>query len=153
MRTRQGTACAAALLALLLAAASPGATGAGGPMIEVWKSAACGCCTAWVQRMEAAGFAVRVTELEDVVPVKERLGVPPELSSCHTARVGGYVVEGHVPADDILRLLRARPAIAGIFLPGMPLGSPGMEAPRSEAYEVFALDAQGRTSVFSAHRP
>jgi hypothetical protein len=143
--------CAASLLAFVLVTASPGAVG--GPEMEVWKSAACGCCTAWVRHVEAAGFTVRVTEMEDVIPVKERLGVPPELSSCHTARVGGYVVEGHVPADDILRLLRARPQIAGIFLPGMPLGSPGMEAPRGEPYEVLALDAKGKTSVFSAHRP
>ena len=123
------------------------------PVIEVWKTSTCGCCRAWVRHVEAAGFKVQVTELEDVAPIKQRFNVPPELSSCHTALVAGYVVEGHVPADDIVRLLRQKPAIKGIYVPGMPAGSPGMEAAHGERYDVLALDASGKTSVFATHQP
>lgn len=123
------------------------------PVMEVWRTPSCGCCGAWVRHMEAAGFRVRVTQMDDVTPIKERFKVPPALSSCHTARVGGYVVEGHVPADDILRLLRERPKILGIFVPGMPIGSPGMEGPDAEKYQVLALDEAGNRSVFAIHGP
>lgn len=121
--------------------------------MEVWRTPSCGCCGAWVRHMEAAGFRVRVTQMDDVTPIKEQFRVPPALASCHTARVGGYVVEGHVPAGDILRLLRERPKILGIFVPGMPIGSPGMEGPNAEKYQVLALDAVGRRTVFATHGP
>jgi hypothetical protein len=148
----------AALLALGVAAAvAPVAriarAAGAAPLVEVWKTSTCGCCRAWVRHLEAAGFSVKVNEVADVTPVKERLGVPPALSSCHTAVVSGYLVEGHVPADDILRLLRESPPVRGILVPGMPAGSPGMEAARGERYEVLALDADGRTSVFATHQP
>jgi len=123
------------------------------PTMEVWKSASCGCCKAWLRQMEAAGFKVKVTDMADVTPIKLQLKVPPELSSCHTARVGGYIVEGHVPAEDILKLLKTAPKIAGIYVPGMPVGSPGMEGPGGIGYSVLALDAAGKTTVFATHKP
>lgn len=123
------------------------------PVVEVWKTSTCGCCKAWVRHLEDAGFKVKVTEVDDVAPIKQKFKVPPELSSCHTALVDGYVVEGHVPADDIVRLLRQKPKIKGIYVPGMPAGSPGMEAPRGERYDVLALDDSGKVSVFATHQP
>ena len=123
------------------------------PTVEVWKSATCGCCQAWVRHLEAAGFRVRVTELDDVAPIRRQFKVPPELSSCHTAVVNGYVVEGHVPAADILRMLKERSKIKGIYLPGMPVGSPGMEGPNGDKYDVLALDDAGKVSVFATHQP
>lgn len=103
--------------------------------------------------MEDAGFKVRVTQMQDVTPIKQQFRVPPQLSSCHTATVAGYVVEGHVPAADIVRLLKEKPKIRGIFVPGMPPGSPGMESPDAEPYDVLAVDAAGSTSVFATHQP
>jgi hypothetical protein len=121
--------------------------------VEVWKSASCGCCRVWVKHLQDAGFRVRTTDLDDVAPIKRRFAVPPELSSCHTAVVAGYVVEGHVPATDIARMLAERPKIRGIFVPGMPVGSPGMEGPNGDKYEVLALDDAGHVSVFAVHQP
>jgi hypothetical protein len=103
--------------------------------------------------MEDAGFKVKVNEVDDVTPKKQELGVPPRLSSCHTAVIDGYVVEGHVPAADVTRLLKERPKVKGIYAPGMPVGSPGMEGPDGKAYEVLALDAAGKVSVFATHQP
>lgn len=123
------------------------------PTVEVWKSPTCGCCTVWVRHLEAAGFQVQVTNLVDVAPVKQRFAVPPELASCHTARVAGYVVEGHVPAADIVRLLREQPRIRGLVVPGMPVGSPGMEGAGARPYEVLAVDDAGATTVFATHEP
>jgi hypothetical protein len=139
-------------LCALAAGAGP-ARAADQPLVEVWKTPTCGCCRAWVKHLEDAGFRVQVTSLDDVGPIKKQFGVPPALSSCHTARVGGYVVEGHVPAQDIVRLLRQKPKIQGIYLPGMPAGSPGMEGPHGERYDVLALDESGKTSVFATHQP
>lgn len=142
------------LLALLAACFLAGAARAAEPVIiEVWKTPTCGCCRAWVRHVEDAGFKVRVTEQQDVSDTKRRLKVPPELSSCHTGLVNGYVVEGHVPAEDIIRMLKEKPQIAGIFVPGMPIGSPGMEGPNAEKYDVVALDAAGEHSVFATHGP
>jgi hypothetical protein len=123
------------------------------PVIEVWKTPTCGCCKAWVRHVEDAGFLVKVTQLDDVAPVKRRFKVPPELSSCHTAVVDGFVIEGHVPAQDIVRLLKERPKVTGIYVPGMPIGSPGMEGPNGEKYDVLALDDAGNTRVFATHAP
>ncbi len=123
------------------------------PVVEVWKTPTCGCCTVWVRHLEQAGLKVNVTHMDDLAPIRRQFRVPPKLSSCHTARVGGYVVEGHVPAEDILRLLKTRPQITGIYVPGMPIGSPGMEGPGGEEYQVYALDPAGRTSVFATHQP
>jgi hypothetical protein len=143
------------VLAFMLGVAIlPGpATGADQPTLEVWKSRTCGCCKAWVRHVEEAGFKVTVNEVDDVAPKKQQLKVPPELSSCHTAVVDGYVVEGHVPAADIVRLLKERAKVKGIYVPGMPVGSPGMEGPDGKAYEVLALDDAGKVSVFATHEP
>ena len=142
------------LLTALLPVAWPVALpAADAPSIEVWKTATCGCCRVWVRHLEDAGFKVKVNEVGDVEPVKQRFKVPPELSSCHTAVVDGYVVEGHVPAGDIISLLKKRPPIRGIYVPGMPVGSPGMEGPGGKAYEVLAVDAAGKVSVFATHQP
>lgn len=121
--------------------------------MQVYKTPTCGCCAAWVDHVKAAGFAPDVHEAADLAPVKSKGGVPPNLQSCHTAMIAGYVVEGHVPADVIRQLLEQKPNIAGIAVPGMPIGSPGMEmGARKDAYEVIAFTKDGKTSVF-ARRP
>lgn len=119
--------------------------------VTVYKSATCGCCAKWNDHMKAAGFAVTSNDLPDVTPMKDKNGVPQQTRSCHTALVGGYVVEGHVPADVVKKLLRERPAIVGIAAPGMPVGSPGMEMPdgRKDAYQIVAFDKAGKTSVYA----
>ena len=121
------------------------------PEVVVYKSPTCGCCTEWVAHLRRHGFPVRSEDVAELQPVKARHGVPEELQSCHTALVGGYVVEGHVPADLVERLLRERPKVAGIAVPGMPVGSPGMEVPgaRAERYRVLTFDRGGRTGVFA----
>jgi hypothetical protein len=117
--------------------------------ITVYKSATCGCCAKWNDHLRAAGFTVTNHDLPDVTAVKEQHGVPSALRSCHTALVGGYVVEGHVPSDVIKKLLRERPNVEGIAVPGMPMGSPGMEGSRNDPYDVLTFDRQGRTTVFA----
>ena len=109
------------------------------PLVNVTKDPSCGCCDGWVAHIEAAGFPVKVVESSDMDSLKQRLGVPAELASCHTAEVGGYVVEGHVPAAAIRRLLAERPDATGLAVPGMPAGSPGMDFPGvdPEPYEAF----------------
>lgn len=118
----------------------------------VYKSPTCGCCASWVTYMAAHGFATTVTDMADVTPIKTQHGVPSALSSCHTALVGGYVIEGHVPAEDVRRLLREKPAIAGLAAPGMPAGSPGMDVPNSPPFDVIAFDAKGGTRVYATHK-
>lgn len=119
--------------------------------ILVHKSPWCGCCARWIDHLEENGFAVRVEEHENMTPIKHEAGVPGELHSCHTAHVEGYVIEGHVPAADIARLLAERPDAQGLAVPGMPAGSPGMEVPgHSEAYQVILFDGTERT-VFARH--
>ncbi|MCW5717490.1 MAG: DUF411 domain-containing protein [Bauldia sp.] len=105
----------------------------------------CGCCEAWAEHLEAHGFTVAIEDSEDLAPLKRSLGVPPRLDSCHTALIDGYVVEGHVPAPVIRRLLAARPAVTGLAVPGMPAGSPGMETGTTEPYAVFAFGPEGVT--------
>ena len=120
--------------------------------IEVMKTPTCGCCTHWVEHLRAEGFEVSVTDLPDLSAVARELHVPDDLRSCHTARIGGYAVEGHVPAADIRRLLRERPAAAGIAVPGMPMGSPGMEhGSHRERYNTVLFTRAGRQSVFARH--
>lgn len=119
--------------------------------VVVYKSAACGCCGDWVDHLRSAGFDVRVEDRDDLHPVKAELGVPGDLTACHTAVVDGYVVEGHVPASDVRRLLEERPDVAGVAVPGMPVGSPGMEGPREESYSVVAFDGEGGRTVFSRY--
>jgi hypothetical protein len=142
----------ASLFTLALALA-PLVARAGGPAVKVYKSPTCGCCNAWIDHLEDHGFAVEATNLADVSPVKRANGVPRELDSCHTALVGGYVVEGHVPAADVKRLLADSPPVLGIAVPDMPTGSPGMEGPDPEPYRVLSFDKDGRVEVFATHEP
>ena len=122
------------------------------PAITVYKSPSCGCCTKWVEHMQAAGFTVNVSDAPDPEPVKKQYGIGTALRSCHTALVEGYAVEGHVPAQDVVRLLKDRPKVTGIAVPGMPVGSPGMElGARKDPYQVLAFTKDGSTSVFASH--
>ena len=134
---------------LALLASAEGAVAA---TLLVTKTAFCGCCKAWVERMKAAGFTVEVKDVDNVAPTARKLGVPDKLRSCHTAEIGGYAIEGHVPAADIKRLLAERPKAAGIAVPGMVMGSPGMEhGDRKEPYQVILFDRSGKTRVFASH--
>lgn len=135
-------AAAAALSPALLRAA------AGTPLL-VYKDPNCGCCHNWVEIMRTSGFEVSVRDTGDMPSIKTRYKVGPKLASCHTALVGGYVVEGHVPADVIRKLLAEKPKVLGIAVPGMPVGSPGMEGGRKDAYDVLTFDAAGKTTVFA----
>ncbi|HZH44232.1 MAG TPA: DUF411 domain-containing protein [Lysobacter sp.] len=130
-----------------------GRTSASLPPVTVHKSPTCGCCTLWVEHLRRAGFQVSVHETDALEPIKQRLGVPYGKGSCHTAEVAGYVVEGHVPAEDIKRLLREKPKARGLVLPGMPLGSPGMEVPdgRRQTYTVELARPDGSTVPFAKH--
>lgn len=120
--------------------------------VDVYKSPACGCCSQWVDHMKKSGFAVEVHNVRNVTPFREKHGVPESMASCHTALVGGYAIEGHVPAADVKRLLREKPKATGIAVPGMAIGSPGMEQGSSkDAYNVVLFDSSGRTKVYSAH--
>ncbi|MDH3658654.1 MAG: DUF411 domain-containing protein [Alphaproteobacteria bacterium] len=120
---------------------------ADGTTIEVYKSPSCGCCHLWVEHLEANGFAPKVQDMDDLSQVKMIAGVPEQLSACHTALVDGFVIEGHVPAAAIDRLLAERPDIQGLAVPGMPAGSPGMPDPNPERYDVYAF-RQGEAQVF-----
>ena len=123
------------------------------PSIDVFKSPTCGCCGAWVEHLKAAGFDVRVTDVEDTTAARKRFGMPDAFGSCHTATVGGYVLEGHVPAAEVKRLLAAKPKAVGLAVPGMPVGSPGMEVgTRRDPFDVLLVDRSGRSTVF-AHYP
>ncbi len=125
--------------------------------MHVYKTPTCGCCSKWVDHMRQAGFTVTVEDLsnDDLQKVKATLGVPPAVNSCHTARVAGYLVEGHIPADTVKRLLKEKPKVAGIAVPGMPIGSPGMEVPgtRPQPYDVLTFDKAGTTKVFATITP
>ena len=137
-------------LPLLFVAAQAEAQAA--PAIHVMKTATCGCCNDWVAHLRHAGFRVTVANVPDVTPTARRFGVPDDLRSCHTASAGGYAIEGHVPAADIRRLLRERPAAAGIAVPGMPMGSPGMEhGNHRERYNTILFTRAGRRTVFARH--
>jgi hypothetical protein len=126
--------------------------GAVTPQVTVFKTRTCGCCGHWVEHMKANGFNVIVQDVDDTSVYRHKYGVPDALASCHTAIVNGYAIEGHVPAADIQRLLKTRPPkTKGLAVPGMVMGSPGMEGPRSDAYSVVAFDADGRSSVFQTY--
>ena len=141
----------------LLAAPGPivSAQSSGQPVMEVYKSPTCGCCSKWVEHVRQHGFTARVTDLDDraLDALKAKHGVPRTAQSCHTALVGGYAIEGHVPAADVKRLLKEKPAVVGIAVAGMPVGSPGMEVPgRSQAYNVITFDKKGDVRVFASYR-
>lgn len=118
-------------------------------VVTVYKSPTCGCCSAWVDHMKQAGFEVRTVDMDDITEVKQASGVPIRLRTCHTALVDNYVIEGHVPADLVKKLLAEKPAVTGVAVPGMPMGSPGMEGATKDPYEVLLFDKSGKTSVFA----
>lgn len=120
------------------------------PVVSVFKSPTCGCCSLWVEHMKANGFDLKVQDVEDINAVKEKFGVAPEFSSCHTSQVNGYIIEGHVPAAAVQRLLKERPKVAGLAVPGMPAGSPGMEVPSGlkQPYAILTFDKSGKTAVY-----
>ena len=145
----RGSRLAAALLVTITLAGSSSRAQQKPPSATVYKTATCGCCTKWVDHMRAQGFDVKVHDVDDIGGVKAKLGVPLELGSCHTAVVGGYVIEGHVPADVVKRLLRERPKVAGLAVPGMPVSSPGMEQPgRRDPYAIVSFDRAGQRKIY-----
>lgn len=166
LRTTLGATLAAATGAALLGsarmlhAARPDSatqgTQAALPTMTVYKSATCGCCKLWVDHAQKAGFTVKTVDTNDLPGVKREMGVPAKLQSCHTVVVGSYVLEGHVPASDVKRLLTQKPKVRGLAVPGMPVGSPGMEqGPPSgyDRYEVIAFAADGKETVWASHGP
>lgn len=120
-------------------------------LVEVYKSPYCGCCEEWVQHLRKNGFEVKTHDVTDVPAARKKLGMPERLGSCHTAKVGGYLVEGHVPAADIQRMLKEKPKAIGIAVPGMPLGSPGMESSKPQPYDTLLVQPDGSTRVFARH--
>jgi hypothetical protein len=134
-------------LASVAVAGAARSSNAAGPTVIVSKDPNCGCCVGWAEHLSASGFTVDVRDVTDLAPVKARLGVPHDLAACHTAEVGGYVIEGHVPASAIRRLLSEKPQAKGLAVPGMPTGSPGMEVPGSppEEYAVILFGDTRRT--------
>lgn len=137
------------LLAFLVSTAAAWAQSA--TQVEVFKSPSCGCCGKWVEHLQQNGFRVTTRDVNDVPAARKSLGMPDRLGSCHTARIGGYVVEGHVPAADIRRLLKEKPQALGLAVPSMPPGSPGMETAKAAPYETLLVLADGSTRVFARH--
>ena len=123
------------------------------PEMIVYKSPTCECCNDWAKHLRANGLTVKAVEVNDLGPVRQRFGVPDRLAGCHTAVIGGYLVEGHVPAAAVKRLLAEKPSALGISVPGMPNGSPGMAGPKPEPFSVLAFDERGNANVFESYRP
>ena len=119
--------------------------------VEVFKSPYCGCCGHWVEYMKRNGFEVSVRDVDDVGAVRKQLGMPQKYGACHTAKVGGYVVEGHVPVEDVRKLLAEKPRAVGIAVPSMPPGSPGMPSDKPVAYDTLLVQRDGSNQVFSRH--
>jgi hypothetical protein len=134
-----------------LATVAPVATVAKKPTITVYKDPNCGCCRNWIAYLEKNGYTVDAKDSPNMVEIKRSLGVPEGLTACHTAVVNGYLIEGHVSAEDIDKLLAQRPTVAGLAVPGMPMGSPGMGAPTGAHYQVLSFDKTGKTKVFATH--
>ncbi len=144
----------ASMAVFLAFSCSAGASAQTAKVVEVWKDPFCGCCAKWIDQMKSAGFEMRVHDTQSLDAIKTRHGVPHRLRSCHTAKVDGYIVEGHVPIADVQRLLNQKPKVIGISVPGMPIGSPGMEVAsgETEPYEVLTFDKNRRTTVFAKHK-
>jgi hypothetical protein len=123
------------------------------PEVLVYKSPTCTCCAKWATHLEENGFKVTTRNESNMNKIKKELGVPLNRASCHTAVVGDYIIEGHVPAEDVIRLLETKPDVEGLTVPGMPLGSPGMEAPQSQRYVVYSFDENGEFEAFAEHGP
>ncbi|HEU4499838.1 MAG TPA: DUF411 domain-containing protein [Sphingomicrobium sp.] len=139
-------------LTFIAATAAFISTAANAAQLTVHKSPYCGCCAKWIEHVEKHGFTVKVVETEQMMAVKKKLGVPDKMASCHTSEVGGYFVEGHVPAADIKRLLAQKPKAAGIAVPGMPSGSPGMDdGGEAQPYATILVRRDGTTAVFARH--
>jgi hypothetical protein len=134
---------------ILLAISSPSQSSE--PLVTVFKNPTCACCGKWVEHLKANGFAVKVQEANYTADYERQYHVPRSMLSCHTAVVNGYTIEGHVPAAEIKRLLNERPKVVGLGVPGMPVGSPGMEAAHSDAYSVFAFDEGGQATVYARY--
>ena len=134
-----------------VAFASAGAARAKDRRMTAYKTPWCGCCDGWVAHMREAGWTVEVVEREDLTPIRARYGVPDRYAGCHTAVVGPYAIEGHVPAADVERLLRERPAAVALAAPGMPAGSPGMEAAGRRPYVTLLINRAGEATVFGRH--
>ncbi|MCB1901466.1 DUF411 domain-containing protein [Cognatazoarcus halotolerans] len=142
----------AGVLVALCLSAGFGQALASEPEITMFKDPGCGCCGKWAEHMRANGFAVREVPSREMSAIKRQMGVPERLGSCHTARIGKYVIEGHVPAADVKRLLAEGADVAGLSAPGMPAGSPGMESSiRADQYEVVSFDRAGNATVFARH--
>lgn len=120
-------------------------------LIDVYKSPSCGCCGKWIEHLKKAGFKVETHEVTNIPGTRKQLGMPDKYGSCHTAKAGGYVVEGHVPAADIQRLLAEKPKVIGLAVPSMPPGSPGMDIPNSPPYETLLIQTDGSSRVFAKH--
>ena len=121
------------------------------PEITVYKTPTCSCCGKWVSHLESNGFKVNAINQNDLSSLKAQLGIAPNLQACHTAKIGNYFVEGHVPASDIKKMLATKPDIKGITVPGMPMGSPGMEGSRKDNYDVLAIKKDASVTVFNSH--
>ncbi len=142
------------LLSLMIFGVAPASAADTVPSIEVWKSATCKCCGAWVKHLEADGFTVKVNAAEPstLASLKRQAGIGDRLASCHTAMIDGYVIEGHVPGTEIKRLVAERPEAIGLAVPGMPVGSPGMEqGAEFEPYDVLLIKKDGSTEIFASH--
>ena len=121
------------------------------PQVEMYKNPYCGCCGKWAEHMQKNGFKVVTHEVDNVPAKRKSLGMPERLGSCHTAKIGNYLLEGHVPATDVRRLLKEKPKALGLAVPGMPAGSPGMDVPKSPPYETLLVQSDGSTRVFATH--
>jgi hypothetical protein len=136
---------AVALLATTLLFGAPAT-----PLMTVYKTPTCGCCAKWVEHLKTAGFRIKVVEVPSTAEARAKAGIPEKFASCHTGVIDGYAIEGHVPAADVKRLLKEKPAAKGLAVPGMPMGSPGMEGPYSDAYSVLLITANG-SKVFQKY--
>jgi hypothetical protein len=147
---KKGMIVGAVAVALVLMGSMMIRTADAAPQITVYKSPACGCCNGWIEHLEDAGFEVQAVDTEDMATIKAANGIHSGLASCHTGLVDGYAVEGHVPADVLKRFLKEKPEMAGLAVPGMPIGSPGMEVPGqpAEQYQVLAFDPSGKAFVY-----
>jgi len=119
--------------------------------VTMYRSEGCQCCVKWAEHMQDNGFSVEMKTVDNLLEMKSKNGVKPELASCHTAFVEGYIVEGHVPSEDVKRLIKEKPDAAGITVPGMPIGSPGMEGAYVDNYDVILFDEQGKEEIFATH--